>query len=379
MLQIMRGWGSTWLVGASILASIAGCERGATTEAPARQAELIEAHTGDAKGGETDARKDGEREGLIIGEAYRLPANAVVDGDTIRVEGIEGSLRLLSVDTEEKLRAKADRAAAAKDFEKYLAGKRGDRVRPGKPGTPMGERASEFAQSFFEGSEVVRLERDDPKEIRGYYGRLLAYVLVRKRGRWTSYNLEAVRAGMSPYFTKYGYSHRFHKDFVHAEADAREAKRGIWSPDAEGYGDYDERTAWWNARADFIRAFEHQANGRDDYIQMTHWDALTRLEASLGKTVAVLSTVDKIQRFKGLVRVSLARQRGSGFPIIFFDNDVFARSGIEKYWKEPVVVRGNVERYKKGDYETLQIVVRDPKQVTLPDLPWPEGATKSDP
>ena len=43
------------------------------------------------------------------------------------------------------------------------------------------------------------------------------------------------------------------------------------------------------------------------------------------------------------------------------------------------MVRGNVERYKKGDYETLQIVVRDPKQVTLPDLPWPEGATKSDP
>ena len=67
---------------------------------------------------------------------------------------------------------------------------------------------------------------------------------------------------------------------------------------------------------------------------------------------AVLSTVDKIQRFKGLVRVSLARQRGSGFPIIFFDNDVFGRSGIEKYWKEPVVVRGTVERYKKGDYQT---------------------------
>ena len=375
----MRRWGSTWLVGASILASIAGCDRGATAEAPTRQAELGEAHTGDAGGGETGARTDVEREGLIIGEAYRLPANAVVDGDTLRVEGLEGSLRLLSIDTEEKLRGNADRAAVAKDFEKYLAGKRGDRVRPSKPGTPMGERASEFARAFFEGSEVVRLERDDPKEIRGYFGRLLAYVFVKKRGRWTSYNLEAVRAGMSPYFTKYGYSHRFHKDFVHAEADAREAKRGIWSPDAEGYGDYDERTAWWNARADFIRAFEHQANGRDDHIQMTHWDALTQLEASLGETVAVLSTVDKIQRFKGLVRVSLARQRGSGFPIIFFDNDAFARSGIEKYWKEPVVVRGIVERYEKGDYQTLQIVVRDPKQVTLPDLPWPEGAAKSDP
>ena len=35
---------------------------------------------------------------------------AASDGDTIRVEGIEGSIRLLSIDTEEKLRGRADRA-----------------------------------------------------------------------------------------------------------------------------------------------------------------------------------------------------------------------------------------------------------------------------
>jgi endonuclease YncB( thermonuclease family) len=375
----MQGWGSLWVTGASILVLVAGCDRGATAEAPTQQAGLKEAHSGDAKGRDaTNERKGVDREGLIIGEAYRLPDDAVVDGDTIRVEGIDGSLRLLSIDTEEKLRGKADRAAAAKDFEKYLRDKRGDGARPGKPGTPMGELASEFAKSFLEDSEVVRLERDDPKEIRGHYRRLLAYVFVRKAGRWMSYNLESVRAGMSPYFTKYGYSHRFHDDFVHAQAQAREAKRGIWSQDAEGYGDYDERTAWWNARADFIRAFEHQANGRDDYIQMTHWDALARLEGALGQTVTVLSTIDKIQRFKGLVRVSLARQRGSSFPVIFFDGDVFQESGIGRYWKEPVAVRGTVERYEKGNYRTLQIVVKDPKQVTLPDLPWPDDANQPD-
>ncbi|MBW2191959.1 MAG: thermonuclease family protein [Deltaproteobacteria bacterium] len=89
----------------------------------------------------------------------------------------------------------------------------------------MGERATQFAKAFFEGAEVVRLERDDPKEIRGHFGRLLAYVFVKKSGRWTSYNVEAVRAGMSPYFTKYGYSHRFHNQFTHAESEARQAKR----------------------------------------------------------------------------------------------------------------------------------------------------------
>ena len=238
----------------------------------------------------------------------------------------------------------------------------------------MGERATEFAKAFFEGAEVVRLERDDPKEIRGHFGRLLAYVFVKKSGRWTSYNVEAVRAGMSPYFTKYGYSHRFHNQLTHAEADARQAKRGIWNANAQGYGDYDERKAWWNARADFIRAFEHEANRRDDYIQLTHWDALQDLEDSLGQTVTILSTIDRVQHFKGLVRVSLARQRGSGFPVIFFDRDVFRESGIDRYRREPVTVRGTVERYEKGTYRTLQVVVKDPAQVLLAKLPWPDDA-----
>lgn len=368
----MRMWGGLWMAGTCVLASIVACDRGPTAETPIREIDVVEAHTGDAEHGTATAQppQEVEQEGLLIGE-YRLSDDPIVDGDTVRVGGIEGSIRLLSVDTEEKPHSKADRAAAAKDFEKYLRDQRGDAPRPQKSGTPMGEEATEFAKAFFEGADVVRLERDDPKEIRGHFGRLLAYVFVKKSGRWTSYNVEAVRAGMSPYFTKYGYSHRFHNQFTHAEAEAREAKRGIWNPDARGYGDYDERKAWWNARADFIRAFEHEANRRDDYIQLTHWDALRELEEDLGQTVTILSTVDQIRHFKGLVRVSLARQRGSGFPVIFFDRDVFQQSGIDRYKGEPVTVRGTVERYEKGSYRTLQIVVKDPSQVALAKLPWP--------
>jgi hypothetical protein len=241
----------------------------------------------------------------------------------------------------------------------------------------MGEEATEFAKAFFKGAEVVRLERDDPKEIRGHFGRILAYAFVKKDGRWTSYNVECVRAGMSPYFTKYGYSHRFHNQLTHAEAEARKAKRGIWNPDAQGYGDYDERKAWWNARADFIRAFEHEASRRGDYIQLTHWDAPAELEGKLGQDVTILSTVERIQHFKGLVRVSLARQRGSAFPVIFFDEDIFRQSGIARYRREPVTVRGTVERYEKGNYRTLQIVVKEPAQVLLSKLPWPEDAKRA--
>jgi hypothetical protein len=181
---------------------------------------------------------------------------------------------------------------------------------------------------------------------------------------------------MSPYFTKYGYSHRFHNQLSHAEAEAREAGRGIWDPRSQGYGDYEDRKTWWNARADFIQAFEHEANRRNDYIQLTRLDAVQKLEDNFGREVTVLSTVDRIRHFKGLVRVTLALHPGNDFPLIFFDRDVYRLSGIDRYTGEPVSVRGKVERYEKGDYRTLQIVVHEPTQVTLPSLPWTESTQK---
>ncbi len=366
----MRWRGSIWLGSAWICLTSLGCDRGATAETPVQQVDSAEAHSGAAERRKPSERPWGEagQEGLLIGE-YRLADDPFIDGDTVRVNGIDGSLRLLSLDTEERFHGKSDRPAASKDFEQYLKGKRGDAARPKKAGTPMGEEAAKFAEGFFEGAGVVRLERDDPKEIRGNFGRLLAYAFVKKNGRWTNYSVECVRAGMSPYFTKYGYSRRFHNQLTHAETEAREAKRGIWNPSAKGYGDYDERKAWWDARADFIRAFEHEGTRRDDFIPLSQWDALERLEKKVGGSVTVLSTIDRIDHFKGLVRVSLAAQNKRRFPIIFFDRRVFRASGVEGLKGEPVTVRGTVERYAKGGYRTLQIVVQDPDQVGLPSLP----------
>lgn len=360
--------GIGWPAWALIAMLFVGCDRGATVETGQAGSQSAEAVSDDdAAGSESPDGAVGAK-GLLIGE-YRLARDPVIDGDTIRVVGIDSSIRLLSLDTEERLHGPASRSAATGNFDAYLKEKRGDAKRPRNTGTPMGEEASKFAEAFFEGAKTVRLERDDPKEIRGHFGRPLAYALVQKQGRWTSYNVECVRAGMSPYFTKYGYSHRFHNQLSHAEAEAREAQRGIWSPDARGYGDYDERKAWWNARADFIRAFEHEASRRDDLILLSHWDARARLEANLGQSVTVLSTVERINHFKGLVRVELAMEPERPLPIIFFDASVFGRSRIAAYEREPVRVRGRVERYTKGRYSTLQIVVDDPAQVTTPSLP----------
>lgn len=312
-----------------------------------------------------------EDPGLVIGE-FTLAKDAVVDGDTIKVDGLETSLRLLAIDTEEKFRNKADERMAETDFQAYLAKKRSESRRPPKVATPMGLVATRFGKEFFAGVKTVRLERDHPKEIRGRFNRYLAYVFARKDGVWKNYNVEAVRAGMSPYFTKYGYSRRFHDDFVAAENEARAAKRGIWDPAAPSYGDYDLRKAWWDARAEFVKTFEIEAQDRADMIALTNWDALKRLGEHEGKEVEVLATVGDIRMSeKGPTRVLLSRRMFNDFPVIFWDRDVFGTSRIGEYRGEFVRVRGVVNKYhnKYNGKDVLQIIVNLPAQVKGSELP----------
>ena len=127
-----------------------------------------------------------------------LPVVRIVDGDTIRVryEGRDESLRLLCIDTPER----------------------------GKPGF---EEATLALRGLVEGREVV-LEFERPGEPeRDRYGRLLAYVFVDGR----NVNVEMVRLGLTPFWTKYGRG-RYAEDFEKAEAEARAAGRGLWSEKA---------------------------------------------------------------------------------------------------------------------------------------------------
>ena len=310
-----------------------------------------------------------ETPGLVIGE-FPLAGRPVVDGDTIRVEGLDSSLRLLAIDTEETIKDKVSRIEVEGDWGAYLDKRRGRR--PGRAGTPMGEEAKRFAIAFFNGVRTVRLERDHPKEIRDRFDRYLAYAFVLKNGTWVNYNVEAVRAGMAPYYTKYGYSRRFHDEFVAAEKEAREAKRGIWRPGARAYDDYDERRSWWTARADFIREFERDAQGRDDFIMLTNWDSLHRIEKKLGQEVTVLGTVSQIVLGdRGPTRVMLSRRQFSDLALIFFDKDVFAASGIGRYQGEFVRVTGVVSEYKNryNNRRQLQLIINLPSQVVGSDVP----------
>ncbi len=60
---------------------------------------------------------------------------------------------------------------------------------------------------------------------RGKYGRLLAYVILNGE----NFNLDLVREGWSPYYTKYGNSENHHAEFLAVEREAREKGLNIWT------------------------------------------------------------------------------------------------------------------------------------------------------
>jgi endonuclease YncB( thermonuclease family) len=301
----------------------------------------------------TASAKPHDSSGLVIGE---FALTKVVDGDTIRVDGLDSSLRLLGIDTEETFKHASERRAFDAGWEQYEKDVRGTSPRPVKFATPMGMEAKDWAEKFFAGADKVRLERDDPKQIRDRYNRYLAYVFVQKNGVWVNYNVEAVRAGMAPYFPKYGRSRRFHDEFVKAEAEAKAAKRGIWDPTKMAYPDYAEREAWWTARGDFVAAFDKDA---ENHVSLDDSDATERLEHLVGKPVVVLGTVNEIYGGHP-TRVMLDH-----LPVIFFDKDVLAQTGIAAWKGEWVVVTGTPSLYK----HKVQIVIDRAAQIQMSDVP----------
>ncbi len=284
-------------------------------------------------------------EGVRLG-TFELADDAVVDGDTIRVKGLDASLRLVAIDTEETFKDPKHRRAAEEDFGGYARRMRGESPTPVKYGTPLGEEAKRFARRFFYGVHSVRLEYDDPRQPRGYYGRHLVHVFAKKDGTWRHYNLEAVRAGMSPYFTKYGYSKRFHLAFVQAQQEAQAAKRGIWAPGAKHYPDYDERLAWWDRRARQIARFEKRYEGRPGYVRLGRPGAMDRLLAAEGRTVTVFGTIAEMRLDEAPYLVWLAHEKKNDFALVAFDEAELKKLSPGKWYGWYVYVRGRVSLYR---------------------------------
>jgi micrococcal nuclease len=127
----------------------------------------------------------------------------VVDGDTVRVRLARGrgtrTVRYIGVDTPET-------------------------VKPGEPVQCYGDQASSFNKRLVQGRRV-RLEIGRERTDR--YGRLLAYVYVRGRGR-AFVNAELLRRGYARTLAIPPNTDRAGR-FSQLERRAREQRRGLWA------------------------------------------------------------------------------------------------------------------------------------------------------
>jgi len=136
----------------------------------------------------------------VLANAGQYKIIRIVDGDTIVIEydGKYEKVRMLCVNTPESVHSDA------------------------KQNIPMGKVASKYTQKKLTG-KYVNLEFEIDR-LRGHYGRLLAYVFVDGQ----NFNMDLVRQGLSPYYTKYGKSEKYDSEFRSAEKLARKEKLNIW-------------------------------------------------------------------------------------------------------------------------------------------------------
>ena len=128
--------------------------------------------------------------------AYRV--ERVVDGDTlVLADPTRSRVRLIGADTPET-------------------------VMPNHPVEPFGKEATEFTRRFVAGGQV-RLQFDGRRKDK--YGRILAHVWVDDR----MLSEELIRAGLAEAEMKYSYDRAIKDRLSQAEAEARAARRGIWS------------------------------------------------------------------------------------------------------------------------------------------------------
>ena len=208
-----------------------------------------------------------------------------MDGDTIHVlrGGERAKLRLLSVDTEEKLTGRS--------------------FTPEKPETVYGEETALWAQEFFaelageDEPPRVGLLFPDGEEAFDIYGRLLCHVLLPDG---TDFNLHLVRTGRSPYFNKYGHSRVCHGAFVEAQERARAERLGIWNPatnaaatpDApEVRRPYARLMPWWQCRADAIDAFRERSAAEPEAYAAADWPADLERAVESGRPVDVFGAL----------------------------------------------------------------------------------------
>jgi len=171
----------------------------------------------------------------ILASAGQYRVIRVVDGDTIVVDyqGKHEKVRLLCVNTPESVHPDE------------------------KQNIPMGKVASNYAKKKLTG-KYVDLEFEGSRR-RGNYGRLLTYVFVDGQ----NFNLDLVKQGLSPYYTKYGRSQKYDHEFRSAEKSARKQRLNIWG-DPELTKKYLRLKSKWGQSSSAVPEVDHQRSVQTD-------------------------------------------------------------------------------------------------------------------
>lgn len=291
---------------------------------------------------------------LVMGSYELAEVDPVIDGDSLRIPELAQDIRLFGVDCEEVFSDTEMAKLAEKDFDAYVARMQGSSTTPLTYPTPLGEEAKEFAQVFFAFGGKVRLEYDNLDHPTDYYGRHLVHLFYESHGQTIHYNLELVRRGYSPYYTKFGLSSRFDAEFQAAEEEARKQKLGIWAPGKGHYPDYDKRIAWWEKRALAIALFEARHRKDSRYIRLDDEDALARLKAMEGKSVVVFGAAHGIQDSKKPYKLLMAHRQGKDFAVISFDRDLFSAIKPRDFLGYYVYAEGTISLYRGAPQMKLE-------------------------
>jgi len=315
---------------------------------------------------------------FLVGE---FTVTEVIDGDTIAVKGLEKTIRFLCIDTEECMKGPGAKGRSDRlkiDFAAYA--RKHVRENPiGQFKTPLGWEAKKFAARWFAVGSTVRIEYDSLVRKTGYYNRVLGYVFARRDGKWVNYNVECVRAGMSPYFDKYGRSLRFEGAFIAAEREARIRRRGIWSRYAMAYPNYDERLRCWHRRAETITRFETKHGAEKNAVSIMDEDDWGRLAGLVDREVLLFGTVKALNEEATPPVLEMHHKQFARMAVTLSSRKVFdaVKVFLEAYEHDFILVRGVLGPIKEvgGREYPYTLEVSDRKQV-FTDIPGDEEAIR---
>lgn len=300
---------------------------------------------------------------LILG-TYKV--TKVTDGDTFRYDKLDGSARLVFIDTEETVKgdtAEQSTTLIRQDWPQAYLSSKGDSKYPAKPFSPFGYDTWKWAEVFMQEADSVRLERDDMTRTEDMFGRHLVYMIVYKDGNEINYNIEVVKQGLSPYYNKYGNSKRFNQEFIDAQNYAMINKLGIWSDTVQKYPDYQERITWWSERAQQLENFDKNYSNNPEYLNLTNDIGFSQLENNLDKEVVVFGNVGEVLQSRFPYLITIPKNKQERFELVVFesDKDIMDKLNMNEIMDNTIYVKGKLQKYKNR----YQIVLKSPDQIWI--------------